>query len=71
MDPCCEWHPIHTAPCDGTAVLVFHPAWDMMKVGICFDKSCAWQQPCGDQLQTPKYWTVLPSLPIEEQCDAT
>ena len=65
----CEWQPIDTAPCDGTPVLLFHPAWDVLKVGIRYDETNRWQQPCGDLLRPPTHWMRLPPSPREEQVD--
>jgi len=67
MTACCEWQPINTAPRDGTAVLLFHPAWDMLQVGVCYDKANRWQQPCGDLLRTPTQWMRLPHPPPQTQ----
>ena len=63
----CEWRPIKTAPRDGTAVLLFHPAWDMLQVGVQDDDTEAWQNPCGDLLRTPTHWMALPSPPKSEE----
>jgi hypothetical protein len=58
------WQSIATAPRDGTPVLLFHPAWDMLQVGLHDGGTDLWQQPCGDLLpQTPTHWTMLPPLP--------
>ncbi|GEP07923.1 hypothetical protein MOX02_59610 [Methylobacterium oxalidis] len=64
MPSCYEWQPIQTAPRDGTAVLVFHAAWDVLQVAICYGEVGRWQQPSGDLLQTPMYWMALPPLPV-------
>lgn len=60
-----EWESIQTAPRDGTAVLLFHPVWDTVQVGMHYENSLAWQQPNGDLLPTPTHWTSLPPLPSE------
>ncbi len=63
-----EWQPIQTAPQDGTPVLLFHPAWDMLTVGV-HDYECGlWQQRDGDLLKTPTHWMALPQPP---QLDTT
>jgi hypothetical protein len=59
-----EWQPIEIAPIDGTAVLLFHPAWDMVQVGIRYDGTGVWQSQCGDLLPTPTHWMPLPPLPF-------
>ena len=64
-----QWQPIDTAPCDGTAVLLFHPAWDTLQVGVHYDEVNAWQDPCGDLLRTPTHWMKLPPPPQERQAD--
>ena len=65
MSTACAWQPIATAPRNGTAVLLFHPAWDMLQVGIHYEGSIGWQAPCGDLLRTPMYWMLLPPAPPE------
>jgi hypothetical protein len=60
MKSCC-WQPIATAPKDGTAVLVFHPAWDTLQIGIHYGETETWQSTCGDLLRTPTHWMELPS----------
>jgi len=62
----CDWEPVHTAPRDGTAVLLFHPAWDVPQVGVHYDGSASWQQPSGDLLPTPTHWMRLPPGPGDE-----
>ncbi|ACA17771.1 hypothetical protein M446_3381 [Methylobacterium sp. 4-46] len=64
MSSCCEWQPISTAPRDGRPLLVFHTAWDLMQVGVCYGETQPWQQPSGDLLQTPMYWMALPRPPL-------
>jgi len=59
----CQWQPIETAPRNGTAVLLFHPAWDVLQVGIHYDETSSWQNPCGDLLRTPTHWMALPPPP--------
>jgi hypothetical protein len=61
-----DWHPIETAPHDGTPVLLFHPAWDMLTVGVHHEGCAVWQQPDGDLLRTPTHWTTLPEPPVLE-----
>jgi hypothetical protein len=63
----CEWQAIDTAPRDGTAVLLFHPDWDMLQVGVRYPEVPDWQNPCGDLLRTPTHWMALPSTPREKQ----
>lgn len=58
-----NWHPIETAPKNGTAVLLFHPEWDTMEVGLQYDETGMWQQPNGDLLATPTHWLALPETP--------
>ena len=58
-----QWRRIATAPQDGTAVLVFHPAWDVVQVAMRYDNTTAWQAPCGDFLRTPLLWMPLPPPP--------
>jgi hypothetical protein len=58
-----DWQLIETAPCDGTPVLLFHPAWEMCEVGICYGEPWVWQQANGDLLETPTHWTALPEPP--------
>jgi hypothetical protein len=58
-----EWQGIETAPQDGTAVLLFHPAWDTLQIGIHYDSTHCWQNPCGDLLRTPTHWMKLPNPP--------
>ena len=66
----CEWQPIGTAPRNGTPVLLFHRAWDVLKVGIRYGETDGWQQPCGDLLlQMPTHWMRLPPPPHECQVD--
>ena len=65
----CEWQPIDTAPQDGTPVLLFHPAWDVPRIGIRYDETSSWQQPCGDLLRMPTHWMRLPPLPRDSQAD--
>ena len=65
----CEWQPIGTAPRNGTPVLLFHPTWDVLKVGICYGEIDCWQQPCGDLLHMPTHWMRLPPPPHECQVD--
>jgi hypothetical protein len=57
------WEPIDSAPQDGTAVLLFHPAWDIARVGLRYQETGKWQEPDGDLLQAPAFWAPLPSLP--------
>jgi len=64
-----QWQPIDTAPRDGTAVLLFHPAWDMLQVGVHYDGITDWQNPCGDLLRTPTHWMKLPPPPYKRQED--
>ena len=52
---------------DGTAVLLFHPEWDMLQVGIHYAETCNWQNPCGDLLRTPTHWMALPSPPPRQE----
>lgn len=59
----CEWQPIHTCPRNGTPVLLFHPTWDMLEVGVHYLETHHWQNRCGDLLPTPTYWMPLPPLP--------
>src|SRR3954471_18046675 len=47
----CQWQPIESAPANGTAVLLFHPSWDIPRVGLRFRKTGKWQQPDGDLLR--------------------
>jgi hypothetical protein len=62
----CEWRPLETAPRDGTAVLLFNPDWDTLRVGIRYGEASSWQQPNGDLLPEPARWMMLPSGPSEE-----
>ena len=63
----CAWQPIDTAPRDGTAVLLCHPAWDMFEVGVYNAVARRWQQRTGDLIDTPTHWTPLPD-PAQEAC---
>jgi hypothetical protein len=63
----CAWAPISTAPEDGTPVLVFHPDWEVIQVGIHDEETNTWQQPSGDLLETPFYWQALPAPPPPTQ----
>jgi hypothetical protein len=63
MSITCEWQPIATAPQDGTAVLLFRPDWDMLQVGIHYEDTRSWQNPCGDLLSRPTHWMKLPRPP--------
>lgn len=67
MHSYCEWEPVETAPRDGTAVLLFHPSWDTVQVGIHYEAAEAWQQPNGDLLPMPTRWKRLPPLPNERR----
>jgi hypothetical protein len=58
-----DWQPIETAPTDGTPVLLFHPAWDTLEIGIHYGCHPEWQQPNGDLLRMPTHWMVLPLPP--------
>ena len=58
-----DWQTIETAPQDGTAILVFHPAWDTCQVGMRYEETRVWQQPNGDVLKLPTHWMPLPTLP--------
>ena len=62
----CKWQPIDTAPRHGTAVLLFHPAWDMLQVGIHYAETTQWQDFSGDLLQMPTHWMALPPPPREQ-----
>ena len=66
-----EWMPIHTAPQDEAAVLLFDPAWDIFHVGIRYAGIAAWQQPSGDLLRTPTHWMPLPPPPPGEKLQPT
>ena len=66
MNSQCDWQPIDTAPSDGTAVLLYHPSWDMLHVGVHYLETGKWQQPCGDLMPTPTHWMVLPPPPRAE-----
>ena len=66
MNSRCEWQPIETAPADGSAVLLFHPAWDTIQVGMRYPETMRWQQPCGDLLRKPTHWMALPPTPLRE-----
>ena len=59
----CEWQAAEAAPMDGTAVLLFHPSWDTLRVGICYTGAGPWQQPNGDLLTPFTHWMALPSPP--------
>jgi hypothetical protein len=63
MSIACEWQSIETAPQDGTAVLLFHPSWEMVQVGVHYDDTSSWQNPCGDLLEPPTHWMTLPPPP--------
>lgn len=63
MFPTADWQPIETAPCDGTPVLLFHPAWNTLAVGMHHGDCAVWQHPDGDLLSTPTHWTPLPQPP--------
>lgn len=63
MTPTADWQTIDTAPRDGTPVLLFHPAWDTLAVGMHHCDSDVWQHPDGDLLKTPTHWTTLPQPP--------
>jgi hypothetical protein len=58
-----QWQPIASAPANGTAVLLFHPNWDIPRVGLRYGKTGKWQQPDGDLMRTPAYWMKLPDPP--------
>ena len=60
------WRKIDTAPRDGTALLVFHPDWDMLQVGIFDVGTSRWQEPGGDLIDSPAFWTKLPPGPLRE-----
>jgi hypothetical protein len=57
------WQRIETARRDGIAVLLFHPKWDVLQVGIHYENTEAWQTPCGDLLPKPTHWMRLPRPP--------
>jgi hypothetical protein len=60
------WQPISTAPQDGTAVLLFHPLWELMQVGLFDEDTRAWQGCNGDLLhRTPTHWMSLPLPPVQ------
>lgn len=59
----CAWQPIDTAPHDGTALLLFHPEWDTLLVGLHYAETAGWQSSCGDLLDEPTHWMPLPPPP--------
>ena len=63
MTPEAEWEPIETAPSNGTPVLLFHPKWHSIEVGMRYGNHCEWQQPSGDLLRAPTHWSALPDGP--------
>ncbi len=66
---CCAWQPIDTAPRDGTAVLLFSPAWDMFEVGVYDAAVRRWQQRTGDLIDSPTRWMPLPPPPHRPQAE--
>lgn len=59
------WQNMDTAPHDGTPLLVFHSAWDLMQIGIYDEATQSWQAPQGDLLPCPHYWMRLPVKPAQ------
>ena len=62
-----EWQRMENAPRDGTAVLLFHPDWETLRVGIYSDIVYSWQEPTGDLLPEPVLWRALPHGPSHFQ----
>lgn len=63
-----EWHPIETAPRDGTHILLWAPAWDAPSTGWTYANDL-WQDcPKGHHLpgRTPTHWMPLPFPPQAE-----
>jgi len=61
-----EWQLIATAPRDGRPVLLFHPDWDTLDVGMFNPDTARCQERTGDLLDTPTHWMPLPPPPITD-----
>jgi len=58
---------IATAPLDGRPVLLFHPDWDTLEVGVYNADVARWQERTGDLLDAPTHWMLLPPPPESER----
>ncbi len=63
------WHPIETAPKDGTRILIFFPAHSYIEVG-CFWEGY-WTDDNGDVTVPPTHWQPIPPPPYVQETQQT
>lgn len=62
------WHPIDTAPKDGTEILVCGPEWLRAGVAVWSEHDACWQEACNVEphqytTRPPTHWMPLPEPP--------
>lgn len=69
-----DWHPIDSAPIDGTRMLVAHPEWtDGPWIGVWSVRDAAWLPDHSNEgpfWPQPTHWMPLPDLPASNQGDS-
>ncbi len=60
------WHPIETAPADGTHVLVWWPRWSAFPTIAYVNKVGRWvcEAAISEDGDEPSHWTPLPDPPV-------